>query len=101
MRKQGLIKQTVNDHEQLLALLDEGFNTYESKYNIENEEQNRLYLHSVMKHFFLELSVEQIDIMCNGYVQIFLENLSKNQIIERTSFKNVKKEAERDKEMRA
>ena len=38
MRKQGLIKQTVNDHEQLLALLDEGFNTYESKYNIENEE---------------------------------------------------------------
>lgn len=55
-----------------------------------------------MKHFFLELSVEQIDIMCTGYVMSFMDCMAKNHtILERTSFKYVKEEAVKDKEKRA
>jgi hypothetical protein len=59
-----------------------------------------LYLQQVLKHFFLELSVEQIDIMTEGYVMTFLEFVNKNQLNDRNSFKNIKTEAERDKASR-
>ena len=59
-----------------------------------------MYLQQVLKHFFLELSVEQIDIMTEGYVMTFLEFVNKNQLNDRNSFKNIKTEAERDKASR-
>ena len=51
-----------------------------------------------MKHFFLELSVEQIDILTQGFVSKFIENINKTH--DRNSFKNVLEEAERDKASR-
>ena len=73
MKNHGLISN-VKLNRQVASVLEDAFD--QQKINPENDEQSLEYLSGVLKCFFLELSVEQIDLMSKSYSQQFLNQLN-------------------------
>ena len=64
MKAHGLLSN-VKLNRQVASVLEEAFD--QQKLNPENDEQAIEYLAGALKCFFLELSVEQIDLMSKSY----------------------------------